>query len=612
MKKEEKKLANARAVARVYWRHTSKYPFLFGSALVSIFVIQIGNVIGPLFLRQLINLLTASAEASRDFNQLILPLVLYALVQLVIWIGWRVEMITGTRVAAQIMSDLTNEGFAYLMRHSYQFFSSSFSGALTRRVGRYSEAYNKLYDSITSSLLPAAIYVVGIISVLSLQNVALGAVLAVWVVIFILLQWAMSRWQQPLRIKRAEEDSAVTAALADSISNHSTVQLFSGNSYEETRIGEVVYRFRKALLRTWNFDSWVYGVQSLLSMTINLGLLLTALILWTRGLITVGDFILIQAYFIGLFDRVWGLGREFRSINTAFADAGEMVYIMELGHDICDMKHAGILAVGKGQIEFSDISFSFHNRPVLDHFALTVNGGEKIALVGPSGAGKSTITKLLLRLYDLPEGSIRIDGQNIAQVSQESLRNNIAFVPQEPILFHRTLMDNIRYGKRDATDEQVLNAAREAHCHEFISAMPQGYETYVGERGIKLSGGERQRVAIARALLKNAPILVLDEATSSLDSESESFIQDALGRLMKDKTVIVIAHRLSTIMKMDKIAVIDNGAVAACGTHRELLEQKGLYNKLWGIQAGNFVISKDDDTEEKLPEEELAEVEKEA
>lgn len=227
-------------------------------------------------------------------------------------------------------------------------------------------------------------------------------------------------------------------------------------------------------------------------------------------------------------------------------------------------------------------------------------------MVGTSGAGKSTVTKLLLRLFDIAGGEILIDGENIAKVAQDSLREAIAFVPQEPILFHRTLLENIRYGKREASDEEVLEAAKKAHCHEFIAELPEGYQTYVGERGVKLSGGERQRVAIARAILKNAPILVLDEATSSLDSESEALIQDALHTLMEGKTVLVIAHRLSTIMKMDRIVVIESGKVVAEGTHRELLKQEGgLYQKLWNIQAGGF------QEEDEEPEKPAVEVETE-
>jgi len=296
------------------------------------------------------------------------------------------------------------------------------------------------------------------------------------------------------------------------------------------------------------------------------------------------------------FDRLVGINRELRGFYSALADGGEMVTILQTPHEIRDKRAARHLAIEKGVVWFDDVTFNFHKgTPILHQFNLTIDGGERIALVGPSGAGKSTVTKLLLRLYDVDNGSVKIDGQDIAGVTQDSLRDAIAFVPQEPILFHRTLMDNIRYGWRDATDEQVIEAAKKAHCHEFISRLPEGYNTFVGERGIKLSGGERQRVAIARAILKDAPILVLDEATSSLDSESEAYIQDALETLMRGKTVIVIAHRLSTIMKMDRIVVMEKGTIVAQGTHLQLINERGLYQKLWSIQAGGFIGGDEDD-----------------
>jgi ATP-binding cassette subfamily B protein len=316
--------------------------------------------------------------------------------------------------------------------------------------------------------------------------------------------------------------------------------------------------------------------------------------------LTVGDFALIQAYLFGIFDRLVANHGELRRFYRALADADEMVEILDEPHEIQDKENAKPIKVTSGVIDLRDINFYFNvTKPVLKNFTVQIKGGEKVALVGPSGAGKSTVTKLLLRLYDIEQGLIEIDRQNISEVTQESLRNAIAFVPQEPILFHRTLMENIRYGRRDASDEEVLEAAKKAHCHEFISALPEGYGTYVGERGVKLSGGERQRVAIARAILKNAPILVLDEATSSLDSESEALIQDALETLMRGKTVIVIAHRLSTIMKMDRILVLDGGAIISQGTHKELLQTEGIYQKLWNIQAGGFISDPDEKDEGK-------------
>jgi ABC-type multidrug transport system fused ATPase/permease subunit len=287
---------------------------------------------------------------------------------------------------------------------------------------------------------------------------------------------------------------------------------------------------------------------------------------------------------------MWDMGRVVRRVYGALADADEMVEILNTPHEVQDVRNAKELQVDKGRITFENVFFSYSKtRRILKGMDLEIKPSEKIALVGPSGAGKSTITKLLFRFYDVERGKIRIDDQRINKVTQESLRENLALVPQEPILFHRTIMDNIRYGRRDATDEEVIEAAKKAHAHEFIDNLPEGYDTFVGERGVKLSGGERQRVAIARAILKDAPILVLDEATSSLDSESEALIQDALETLMKDKTTIVIAHRLSTIMKMDRIIVVEDGKVSMTGTHKQLLARKdNIYKKLWEIQAGGF------------------------
>jgi ATP-binding cassette, subfamily B, bacterial len=263
-----------------------------------------------------------------------------------------------------------------------------------------------------------------------------------------------------------------------------------------------------------------------------------------------------------------------------------------LPHEIVDNPGSMPLVLKNGKIEFKDVKFFFNpDKPVLNNISFVVEPGEKVGLVGPSGAGKSTLVRLLLRFFDIKNGEILIDGQNIQKITMESLHDNLSLVPQDPILFHRTLSENIRYGRSDATDEEVREAARMAHCDEFIEALPNKYDTYVGERGVKLSGGERQRVAIARAIIKNAPILILDEATSSLDSHSEALIQDALQTLMKGKTVIVIAHRLSTIRKMDRIIVIEGGEIVEEGNHDKLSETEGsLYKKLWTLQAGGFLL----------------------
>jgi ATP-binding cassette subfamily B protein len=301
---------------------------------------------------------------------------------------------------------------------------------------------------------------------------------------------------------------------------------------------------------------------------------------------------LLQVYFVRLVDGLWSFGGIVRAYYESFADAYEMAVILNMPYEIIDNPSQVAKNTG-GEVVFKDVTYVYKNNDskVLDNFSLTIPAGQKIAIVGSSGAGKTTFVRLLMRLFNLTAGQILIDGVDINNISQENLREKISFVPQDPVLFHRTLMENIRYGKRDATDEEVLAAAELAHCDEFIDLLPLGYETYVGERGVKLSGGERQRVAIARAILKNAPILVLDEATSSLDSHSEHLIQDALVKLIEGKTTIVIAHRLSTIRQMDRIIVLDKGKIIEDGIHDELIAKEGgLYKKLWDRQAGGFKI----------------------
>jgi ATP-binding cassette subfamily B protein len=311
---------------------------------------------------------------------------------------------------------------------------------------------------------------------------------------------------------------------------------------------------------------------------------------WKLSLISLPLMILLQNYLFRLVDSMWSFGSIVRTYYESFADAEEMVVILNTPYEISDKITQNLKNI-KGEITFENVTYIYdnNNSKVLDNFSLTIPAGQKVAIIGSSGAGKTTFVRLLMRLFNLNSGKILIDEVDTSQISQENLREKIAFVPQDPVLFHRTLLENIRYGKRDATDEEVLIAARLAHCDEFIDNLPNGYNTYVGERGVKLSGGERQRVAIARAILKNAPILILDEATSSLDSYSESLIQDALHTLIKGKTAIVIAHRLSTVKEMDRIIVIEKGKIIEDGVHDELVNKKdGLYKKLWDLQAGGF------------------------
>ncbi|HUC31305.1 MAG TPA: ABC transporter ATP-binding protein [Candidatus Paceibacterota bacterium] len=576
-------------VFREYIREAARFPWLLSAALFAAILSQVASLVSPLYMRQLFNIIAAGHPSSDTEHQLFVIVAIVAGISIVGWASQRAQTYSIVYLEANAMADLYGRAFDYLIRHSYQFFVSRFTGTLTRRVSRFASSFETILDSIILNFFPTIFFAVGAVGVLFFRNHILGIALAIWVVVFVLFQIFVARLRQPLRVARAEADSKVSGTLADAVANQNTIALFSGSEHEAGLFGSAVELWRKATTRSWTADEFIWSIQGFLMVAINVGLLYGAVIYWQKGMLTVGDFVLIQSYLLGLFGQLMGINWTIRRFYDAYADAVEMVEILDMPHEVQDIPNAPVLAVKEGEIAFKNVNFYFQeDRPVLDDFSITIPSHQKLALVGPSGAGKTTVTKLLLRLYDVMGGTIEIDGQNIAKVTQDSLRAAVAFVPQEPILFHRTLLENIRYGKRDATEEEVIEAAKKAHCHEFIDALPEKYDTYVGERGVKLSGGERQRVAIARAILKNAPILVLDEATSSLDSESEALIQDALNTLMQGKTVIVIAHRLSTIMRMDRIIVIEGGKVVAEGTHDDLLKQGGLYKKLWSIQAGGF------------------------
>ena len=602
----ERKFASAQQVFWVYYRHVAKYPYFVFLIVLGAIGIQATALAAPWYMRQFFNLLSNSNPNEAMVSELLGIVVIIAVIWLAEWMARRVQEFSNMYLESRVMTDLFSSAFEYLIRHSYNFFTSNFAGSLTHRVSKFARAFEVMFDSLMLQFLPTAIFVAGAIVVLYIRNHTLGIALLVWTILFVAFQLHVAKLRQPVRAARSEADTRVTGALADSISNHPTIMFFSGASHEHRRFNAVVDIWRKATMRSWFTDGWIWSGLGFFMISIEVGLLWGATVYWGRGLLTIGDFVLIQAYLMTTFDRLVTINRELRRFFDAFSDSSEMVYILEQPHEIKDEPGARALSVGAGEISLKDVNFAFQDgRPVLKDFNLIVSAGERVAIVGQSGAGKSTIIKLLLHMFDLPKGKIEIDMQDIAKVTQESLRNSISFVPQEPILFHRSLLENIRYGKREVSDEEVIEAAKQAHCHEFISDLPQGYGTFVGERGIKLSGGERQRVAIARAILKNAPILILDEATSSLDSDSEALIQDALGILMQGKTVIVIAHRLSTIMKMDRIVVLDDGKIIAEGTHSELLKHEGLYKKLWSIQAGGFIAEEEElDLEEEAEDDE--------
>lgn len=581
-----------RAVARRYGLAVMEYKWIATLLWLSSIVGMVSLLIIPIYYKQFFDTLSAAATPDSATAALLMHAVLWVLFwHCVAWVAYRIAVFSAVHLDSQVARDLRNDAFAYLLDHSYAFFSNHFTGSLVQKVNRYVNSYGRIIDRLNWDLLPIFVKIFGMTIALSVFNPGLAFMVFGVGVAIMCLQAGGAFWKIRYDIEKAERDSELTGALADAITNHTTIQSFSGGFFEIARFKEVNIRLFKIQRLTWTIDNIIEAMLVLMIVLGEFSLFYFGVQFWLTGFISVGTFVLAQTYFLQLTNSLWSFGRVVRDLYQSVADAKEMVQILETPHEITDVTNAASIAVTHGAIEFQDATFYYHElRQVIDHLNLSVKPGERVALVGPSGAGKSTVVKLLFRFYDLASGRILIDGQDISTVTQQSLRKNVSLVPQDPILFHRTLMENIRYGCPDATDEEVYRAAQMAHCHEFISSLPQGYETYVGERGIKLSGGERQRVAIARAMLKNAPILVLDEATSSLDSESEMLIQDALDTLMKGRTTIVIAHRLSTIRKMDRIIVMQDGKILEEGSHDALIRKRtGLYKKLWKLQAGGFI-----------------------
>jgi ATP-binding cassette subfamily B protein len=585
----EKRKNHTKETISIYFKAAVAHkPSLF-AIIFSVSAASAAGVVIPLFLKDFFNIISTPGAGSQA---LISIAVTIAILKGIEWLFWRISTFSAVSFSNKVMAELSNKAFSYLHGHSFGFFTNNFVGSLVKRVRSFYHAFDELADNIFWEFIPLIINVGVIFVVLFRLNLLIGAGVLAWLVLYLGLSFLFARYKLGIDLKRTEIETATTGLLADTITNNGNVKLWNGTGREVAGFANKNEELRLIRNRSYNLNNVYDAIQGVLTGSLEVGILFAAIGLWTKGALTIGDFVLIQSYLLNIFMRIWGFGRVIRRIYESLSDADDMTEVLVAPHEVQDIPGAKGLKAEKGEIVFDSVTFRYgeSGREIISGLNLNIKPGEKVAFVGKSGAGKTTITKLLLRMHDVSSGVIMIDGQDISKVTQESLWKNISLVPQDPILFHRPLMENIKYGNPSATNEEVVAAAKAANCHEFISSLPEGYDTYVGERGVKLSGGERQRVAIARAILRNAPILVLDEATSSLDSEAESLIQEALERLMKGKTVIVIAHRLSTIRKMDRIIVMENGNISEEGAHESLISDKNsLYGKLWKLQAGGFV-----------------------
>ncbi|MCR5832498.1 MAG: ABC transporter ATP-binding protein/permease [Candidatus Saccharibacteria bacterium] len=576
-----------------YWQEIKKYKWLsLGFFILSPLVIFVRNVLSVFVFADIIDKVSSGLTKEQIFTIVLPEVLIYLAIAVVnsllfeklrLYCCWKMELLS--------MRDLDNMAFNTICAQSMQFHNDRFSGSLVSQTNKFTGSFERFMDVVIWDLLPILTYVI-CVTVILWQRTPLFTLIILAVVAIYTLFSALSF----KKIADYSEDEAAATAkktgqLADSVSNITSVKSYAKEKYEQHRYNRfqngwlgVSYKLMHATIkRDLLFSISIMGLTAAMLFFLMTGTIWFGL--------SISTLVLIVTYSETLLGDLYDITHIFKNINRSLGDAREMTRILDMADEVVDANNAKKLEVTKSEIVFDNITFRHHEakEKIFKDFSLTIKPGERIGLVGVSGSGKTTLTRLLLRFADVDAGKILIDGQDIKTVTQNSLRENIAYVPQETALFHRSIAENIAYAKPEIDEKEIIRAAKLANVDGFIKDLPNGYETLVGERGIKLSGGQRQRIAIARAILKDAPILVLDEATSALDSESEALIQEALNNLMRNRTAIVIAHRLSTVANLDRIVVLKDGKIIEEGSHKELLKKKGDYYKLWSRQSGAFI-----------------------
>ena len=585
-------MSSVRKTLLIYRRHAARYKALLLGIIGIMPLLQlVDNFIVPILVSRILNKL-AKVHGAINFGEFTRPILLILAIELGVNLFWRPYIRLVWTMEEKVMKDLYMSSFTHLMKMSYSFFNNRFSGSIVSQVNKFAGSFERLADTMIWNVYPLIISVI-LTAVLMVGRAPLYVLtLIIFSAVFVILLVRLKRNEQPYNQRWAAAETKRTGQLADTISNILTVKAYANENIESSLFLKSVDGVVDESLSTMDRVLKNERYTSTSQRSINAGAILSAIFLAAHSSIPLGTVYLILIYTLNIARGLWDLNTTVRNLNRVFGDARDMTEILDVRPEVDDPANAKRLRAVRGDINFDNITFAHaesRSRPLFKNFSLHIKPGEKVGLIGHSGGGKTTLVQLLLRFIDVNKGHILIDGQSISSVKQADLRKAVAYVQQEPLMFHRSITENIMYGQPRASQKEVISAAKMANAHGFIQQLPKGYDTLVGERGTKLSGGQRQRIAIARAMLKNAPVLLLDEATSALDSESEGLIQVALWRLMENKTTIAIAHRLSTIQRMDRIIVLEEGDVAEEGSHRELLKLDGIYADLWARQSGGFL-----------------------
>lgn len=534
----------------------------------------------------------ASAEGLKNVSPVMLWVVIFVIADLIRAGLYRLSGITGARWITGIEAYGYKKLFEYMTKHSQSFFDNRFAGAIVNNIFNATRSSSEMVESILWNYLTTFIRFVVSIFLIYTTNIWVAVIFMLWFFILIPINYYLAKNRKDISEKEASLSSELRGKSVDATSNIGAIHQYARTNWETERLNEIIDKHQKVAIKSWYMGEAAISINNFLIACFVLTTLIFTFTLWKDGAVTIGTFVMIITLVSGITDDLTFIGASMNRFGKNYGEVNKGLSEIVIPHEILDVKNAKDIPLNSGEVSFENVGFWYsEQKNIIKDLNLNVKSGERIGIVGQSGAGKTTLIKLLLRQHEVKAGKIKINGEDINEVSLDSIRKVIGIVPQEPLLFHRTIRENIAYGKENATQEEIERTAKLAQAHDFIESLPEKYDTIVGDRGVKLSAGQRQRIAIARAILKDAPILILDEATSALDSESEVLIQKALEELMKGKTVFAVAHRLSTLSEMTKIIVMSNGKITEEGDHTSLLKNKdGLYKKLWDHQSGGFIV----------------------